>query len=105
LPLIFAQVERFGQKRCTLRLRGLRFTWSILARYTRFAHSGVLTLIPTASSTRTRFAQVIHWTLVMVELSTAIHWTLVMQNLDFGDDSLDFGDANRPESGLSTGLW
>jgi len=28
----------------------------------------------------------------MLQLSTVIHWTLVMQNLDFGDDSLDFGD-------------
>ncbi|MBV8477554.1 MAG: hypothetical protein JO249_09560 [Acidobacteria bacterium] len=44
------------------------------------------------SSTSRRFAQVIHWTLVMLQLSTVIHWTLVMQNLDFGDDSLDFGD-------------
>jgi hypothetical protein len=52
-----------------------------------------------------RFSRVIHWTLVMVGLSTVIPWTLVMGNLDFGDESLDFGDANRPESRLSTGLW
>src|SRR4051794_26224011 len=58
-----------------------------------------------ASDIHTRFAEVIHWTLVMVGIIPAIHWTLVMRNLDFGDDSLDFGDANRRESGLSTGLW
>jgi hypothetical protein len=52
-----------------------------------------------------RFSVVIHWTLVMIELSTDSHWTLAMQNLDFGDDSLDSSDANRPESGFSTGLW
>jgi hypothetical protein len=43
-------------------------------------------LVSATSGTHTRFAEVIHWTLVMVELSTAIHWTLVMRNLDFGDD-------------------
>jgi len=60
---------------------------------------------PAGAAPAFRFSRLIHWTLVMVELSTVIHWTLVMKNLDFGDDSLDFGDANRPNPGLSTGLW
>jgi len=52
-----------------------------------------------------RFFALIHWTLVMIDLSTGFHWTLVMPNLDFGDDSLGFDDANRLESAFSTGLW
>jgi hypothetical protein len=38
LPPIFAQVKSFGQKRCTLHLRGLRFTWRILARFSAGGH-------------------------------------------------------------------
>jgi hypothetical protein len=40
LPLSFVQVKRCGQKRRTLRLQVLRFTWRILARFTASSHFG-----------------------------------------------------------------
>jgi hypothetical protein len=111
LPPGLAQVKRFGQKRYT-RISRVCASPGAFRRVT--GDSPIQGKLPDSGGIRHPYpirssyplvARVIHWTLVMVKVIPAIHWTLVMRNLDFGDDYLDFGDANRPKSGLSTGLW
>jgi hypothetical protein len=58
--------------------------------------AGVSTISRGLAHAQYRFVALIHWNLVMINLSTDSHWTMVMSNLDFGDDPLDSGDARWP---------